>query len=196
MSRAPRILQLAAAATAGAVLSAGGYALAASNRAPADRSPTITFTSDRSLPAPPAPIHACADRGGAHLLHVQARCGHGQQAISWDTAAAGSPIRAWGFVGLDGTIESGQGATVRNTATGVYQVSVTATSCSHAVNNAPIVTINDTNPPGGVIGSSFPYAWAWSFPSGEEGFTVYTGVIVNGSFQSVNMNFDFEDSCR
>jgi hypothetical protein len=196
MSRAPRILQLAAAAAGGAVLSAGGYALAASNRAPAGHSPTITFSSDRALPTPPAPIHACADRGGAHLLHLQARCNRGQQSISWDSAAAGSPIRAWGFVGPDGTIASGQGAAVRNTGIGVYQISVSAPSCSRAVNNAPIVTVNDSNPPGGVIGSSFPYAWAWSFPSGEQGFTVYTGVIVNGAFQSVDMSFDFEDSCR
>ena len=77
-----RILQLAAAAMAGALLSAGGYALA----------------SQRSAPGPPAPIHACVDRGGSHLLHVQARCARGQQPISWDTIAAGSPVRAWGVV--------------------------------------------------------------------------------------------------
>jgi hypothetical protein len=178
------------------VLSAGGYALAAADHAPADHAPTITFSSDRALPAPPAPIHACADRGGAHLLHLQARCGRGQQAVSWDTTAAGSPIRAWGFAGLDGTIESGQGATVRNTGTGVYQVSVSARSCARAVNNAPMVTVNDTYPPGGLAGSSFPYAWVQTYSSDQEGFTVYTGEIVNGSFTPWDESFDFEDSCR
>jgi hypothetical protein len=173
------------------VLSAGGYALAA-----ADHAPTITFTSDRALPTPPAPIHACADRGGAHLLHLQARCGRGQQAVSWDTTAAGSPIRAWGFVGPDGTIASGQGAAVRNTGTGVYQISVSAPSCSRALNNAPMVTVNDTYPPGVLVGSSFPDAWVQTYSSDQEGFTVYTGVIVNGSFVPANVSFDFEDSCK
>lgn len=175
-----RILQLVGAAMAGALLSAGGYALA----------------SSRSPASPPAPVHGCVDRGGSHLLHVQARCGRGQEAISWDTIAAGSPVRAWGFVGGDGIVESGQGATVRHTGAGVYQVKVTARGCVGAVNNAPLVTVNDTNPPGGVVGSSFPYAWASNFPSGEQGFTVYTGVIVNGSFTPVDMAFDFGDSCR
>jgi hypothetical protein len=99
-------------------------------------------------------------------------------------------------VGGDGIVESGQGASVRHAGTGEYQVKVTARGCVGAVNNAPLVTVNDTNPPGGVVGSSFPYAWASSFPSGEEGFTVYTGVIVNGSFTPVDMAFDFGDSCR
>jgi hypothetical protein len=173
------------------VLSAGGYALAA-----ADHAPTITFTSDRALPAPPAPIHACADRGGAHLLHLQARCGRGQQAVSWDSAAAGSPIRAWASVDGEGGILSGQGATVQHIGTGDYQVAVTARSCADAVNNAPMVIVNDTYPPGVLVGSSFPYAWAQTHSSDQEAFTVYTGVIINGSFVPADVSFDFEDSCR
>jgi hypothetical protein len=175
-----RILQLVAAGTAGAVLSAGGYALAL----------------QRSAPSPPAPVHGCVDRGGSHLLHVQAHCGHGQEAISWDTVAAGSPIRAWGFVNADGGVMSGQGATVRHTGTGTYQVIVNARSCAGALNHAPIVTVNDTYPPGVLVGSSFPYAWVQNYSSGDKTFGVFTGVIVNGSFAPANVSFDFEDSCR
>jgi hypothetical protein len=175
-----RILQLAAAGAVGALLSAGGYALA----------------SKRSSASPPAPVHACADLGGAHLLHVQARCGRGQRAISWDTTTAGSPVRAWGFVGADGIIESGQGAAVLHTGTGTYQVAVTAPGCRQAVNNAPLVTVNDTYPPGVLVGSSFPYAWVETHSSFEESFAVHTGVIVNGSFVPADVSFDFEDSCR
>jgi hypothetical protein len=175
-----RILQLAAAGAVGALLSAGGYALA----------------SKRSPASPPAPVHACADLGGAHLLHVQPRCDRGQRAITWDTTATGTQVQAWGAVGGDGIIESGAGATVQHTGTGVYQVVVTAPGCRGALNNAPVVTVEDTNPPGVLIGSSFPYAWTQWDSSLEEGFTVYTGVIVNGSFAPADVSFDFQDSCR
>ena len=91
---------------------------------------------------------------------------------------------------------SGQGATVRHTGTGTYQVVVTARGCAGALNNAPMVTVNDTYPPGVLVGSSFPYAWAQNYSSGDKAFGVYTGVIVNGSFTPANVSFDFEDSCR
>ncbi|MGA2927668.1 MAG: hypothetical protein ABSG43_17060 [Solirubrobacteraceae bacterium] len=178
--RTPKLLQLAAAAAVGAVLSAGGYALA----------------STRSSAGPVMLVRACADRGGAHLLHMQARCDGAQQAIAWNTIAAGSPVRAWAAVDLAGGVLSGEGATVRQSGTGVYQVSVTARSCARALNNAPLVTVEDTYPPGGLVGSSFPYAWVQTHSSDEEGFTVYTGEIINGSFTLWNEGFDFEDMCR
>jgi hypothetical protein len=127
---------------------------------------------------------------------MQARCGGAQQAIAWNTIAAGSPVRAWAAAAENGTVFSGQAATVRHTGTGVYQVAVTARSCAQALNNAPLVTVEDTYPPGGLVGSSFPYAWVQTYSSGEEGFTVYTGEIINGSFTLWNEGFDFEDMCR
>jgi hypothetical protein len=130
------------------------------------------------------------------LLHVQARCGRGQQAISWDTIGAGSPVRAWAAVDGTGGVLSGQGASVQHTGAGVYQVKVTARGCAGAVNDAPLVTVEDTYPPGVVVGSSFPYAWVQTYSSLEEAFAVHTGVIVNGSFMPADVNFNFEDSCR
>ena len=57
-----RVVQLAAAALAGGLISAGGYALAASGG---------------------STIHACAD-ARTETLHLQKRCHRGQRRITWN----------------------------------------------------------------------------------------------------------------
>jgi hypothetical protein len=86
---------------------------------------------------------------------------------------------------------------VTQEAPGLYQVSVTAPSCRFATNNAPVVSVNDGQPPAGLGGNAgaFPVAWTETASSGVEAFTVHTGAVVNGQFQPRNEAFDFTDSC-
>ena len=72
-----------------AVAGGGGYALAA-NRSTA--------------------THVCADRGGAHLLHLQARCHRGQQALSWvQTDVPVSQAALWAHIDSAGHLVDGGG---------------------------------------------------------------------------------------
>ena len=78
---------------------------------------------------------------------------------------------------------------------GVYNVTVTAASCRNAANNAPVVSVTDSEPPGGQAPTSFPVAWALPASTGIKAFTVYTGVVVNGGFQPRDESFGFTHSC-
>jgi hypothetical protein len=79
--------------------------------------------------------------------------------------------------------------------TGVYNVEVTAATCRHAFNNAPVVSVSDGEPPGGQAATTFPVAWTEVASTGVEAFTIYTGVVVSGAFQPRDEPFNFTDSC-
>ena len=96
---------------------------------------------------------------------------------------------------FDGHVVSGAGVSIRHAGVGVYNVTVTAASCRDAGNNAPVVSVSDSEPPGGQATTSFPVAWAGPVSTGIEAFTIYTGVVVSGAFQPKDESFNFTDSC-
>ena len=58
---------------------------------------------------------------------------------------------------------------------------VTAASCRHAFNNAPVVSVNDSEPPYATgAPAAFPVAWTETASSGVESFTIHTGVVGMG----------------
>lgn len=159
----------------------GGYALAA----------TQTTT-----------IHGCVVKRTGELL-VRARCGRGQSKLTWDqqgprgkTGAAGAPGQpppsAWAIVSNAGVAEPSDGITVQRTGTGTYQVTVTAAACA-GKQNAPTVTVSDSNPPNGQTAGAFPTAWVTD--TGVGPFTVYTGIVANGSFTATDHTFNIQDVC-
>jgi len=79
----------------------------------------------------------------------------------------------------------------------VYNITVTAASCRHAVNNAPVVSVNDSEPPGGLGGNPgvFPVAWTEGASSFVEAFTIHTGAVLGGTFEPRDEPFNFTDSC-
>jgi hypothetical protein len=180
-----RIIQLAAAALAGGLLSAGGYALAASGG---------------------STIRACAD---AHTgtLHLQKRCHRGQRRITWNQRGPGgpqgaqgaagpagqSPVIAWTLVGDSGSTLGGHGISVQHVSAGTYQLTATPAQCVQGI-NAPIVTVSDSYPPSGT-GSATAFPVAWVEGGGSNKFTVITGVVVGGSFTPTDHIFDVQDPC-
>ncbi|MGO9960581.1 MAG: hypothetical protein ACLP50_32170, partial [Solirubrobacteraceae bacterium] len=153
----------------------GGYAIAASTAAK-----TIT---------------ACANkRTGELFLSTHGRCTNTQQKVAWDqegpqgipgmTGATGpagaAPPSAWALVSNNGVADPSNGLTATHVSAGTYQITVTAPACADK-QNAPVVTLSDSNPPGGQTAGAFPVAWV-----GVEGFgptfMVYTGDVVNGTF--------------
>ena len=179
-----RVVQLAAAALAGGLLSAGGYALAASGG---------------------STIRACAD-AGTGTLHLQKRCHRGQRRISWNqrgpqglrgargvTGPAGiSPVSAWTTVGDSGSTLGGHGISVQHVSAGTYQLTATPTQCVSGL-NAPVLTVSDSNPPAGQAAGAFPVAWVEQNSSNK--FTVITGVVVGGSFTPTDHTFNVQDPC-
>jgi hypothetical protein len=172
-----RVLQLAAAALAGGLISAGGYAIAASG--------TTT-------------IHACADTHTG-VLHLQKKCHRGQQRITWNQrgpqgtrgATGASPITAWTVVNDTGSTFGGHGITVQHVSAGIYQVTATPPLCAQGI-AAPAVSVLDANPPSGQT-AGFPVAWAGA--SGGGTFTVHTGVVVSGSFTLTDRTFSVQVPC-
>ena len=164
-------------ALAVAVGSGGSYALAAS--------------------ASNGTIAVCADKGSG-VMHVakHPRCGRHQTRIGLSSALDRPAVSAWAAVNDVGDIESGAGASVAHTGTGAYVVTVTAASCRDASNNAPVVSINDSEPPYSSATSTFPTAWTQTASTGVEAFTIHTGVVVGGAFQPRDEPFNFTDSCR
>ncbi len=176
-----RILPLAAAALAGGLISAGGYALAASGG---------------------STIHACAD---AHtgVLHLQKRCHPGQRRITWNqrgpqgargaTGPAGtSPVTAWTVVGDTGSTFGGHGIAVQHVSAGTYRVTATPTQCAQGI-TAPVVSVSDSNPPAGRSAGAFPVAWVGDASGGT--FTVTTGVVVSGIFTPRIGTFNVQVPC-
>ncbi len=59
-----------------------------------------------------------------------------------------------------------------------------------------MVTVSDTNPPGGQLPGSgaFPVAWYQSTGSNQQ-FMVFTGVVVSSSFAPTDHTFTVMDTC-
>ena len=163
----------------------------------ASRSPAAAVT--RSRPTARAATHVCADRGGAHLLHLQARCHRGQQALSWvQTDVPVSQAALWAHIDSGGRLVAGGGLVVRHLSAGTYGIAVTG-PCSR-VFNGPAVSVVDGNPPFPTNGSvalppgAFPVAWL-AYTGGTRTFDVFTGVVVNGSFTPADRDFNLQDFC-
>ena len=150
----------------------GGYALAASGG---------------------ATVHGCvSDR--THALYIQSRCHRGERPLSWAKQAVNQPALAWAAVQANGFIGAGaRGISVDHPSTGTYEVTATPTECG-TVADAPTVTVDTGSPPaGGSPAGAFPEAWE-SF-TGRNTFTVYTGVVVGGSFTPTDEAFNVQVPC-
>ena len=164
-------------ALAVAVASGGGYALAAT-------------TSSGT-------IGVCVDKGsGVMHLAKHTRCGRHQTRIGLSSALDRPTVSAWAAANLEGDIESASGVSIAHAGTGTYVVRVTAASCRHAPNNAPVVSITDGEPPYSSGSSAFPVAWTETASTGIEAFTIHTGVVVGGGFQPRDEPFNITDSCE
>jgi hypothetical protein len=142
-------------------------------------------------------IAVCVDKGNGvmHLAKHQ-RCGRHQSRIGLGAALDRPAVSAWATANVNGGIESGSGASITHAGAGTYEVRVTAANCRHAFNNAPVVSINDGEPPYGTGASTaFPVAWTETASTGVEAFTIHTGVVVSGAFQPRDEPFNFTDSC-
>jgi hypothetical protein len=138
----------------------------------------------------------CVDNGsGVMHLAKHTRCGRHQTRIGLSSALDRPTVNAWAEVVSNGHVLTGAGVSISHAGVGVYNITVTAASCRDAGNNAPVVSASDTEPPGGQATTSFPVAWALPASTGIEAFTVYTGVVVSGGFQSRDESFNFTDSC-
>jgi hypothetical protein len=160
----------------------GGYAIAAT-------------TSSNTL-------QGCVVKKTGELL-VKSRCSKGQRKISWNqqgprgkTGSMGNPGQAppsaWAIVSNNGEAEPTDGISVKHISAGTYQVTVTASQCVDK-QNAPVVSVSDGNPPNGQAAGAFPVAWVAVQGSGP--FTVYTGVVVNGTFTPTDHTFNIQDVC-
>ena len=160
-----------------AVGSGGSYALAAT-------------TSNNGT------VVVCVDKGsGVMHLAKHPRCGRAQSRIGLSSALDRPSVNAWAVVELNGAVASGVGVRIAHAGSGVYDITVTAANCRHALNNAPVVTVNDGEPPYSSAASTFPVAWTQRAGTGFEAFTVYTGVVVGGTFQPRDESFSVTDSC-
>ena len=162
----------------------GGYAVAAS------KTKTITVCADKST--------------GVLHLKTHGRCKRGQRRVAWNqrgpqggqgpTGQPGAPaVSVWANVANAGSVVSGQGLSVQRVGTGTYQVTITAAECAHGA-NAPVITVADTNPPGGKLAGAFPVAWYESTGSNQQ-FDVFTGVVAGGSFTPSDHTFTVIDAC-
>ena len=144
-----------------------------------------------------ATVAVCVDKGSG-VMHVakHTRCGRHQTRIGLSSALDRPAVSAWGEVVADGHVVTGAGVSITHAGVGAYDVTVTAASCRNAANNAPVVSVSDSEPPGGQAVTSFPVAWTRPVSTGIEAFTIYTGVVVSGGFQPRDESFNFTDSCR
>ena len=141
-------------------------------------------------------IAVCVDKGsGVMHLAKHPRCGRGQSRVGLSSALDRPAVSAWAEVVPNGHVVTGAGVSISHAGVGVYTISVTAAACRNAANNAPVVSVSDSEPPGGQATTSFPVAWTMSASTGIEAFTIYTGVVVSGGFQSRDESFNFTDSC-
>jgi len=91
-------------------------------------------------------------------------------------------------------VVAGQGLAVQHLSTGTYQVTITAPACAHGA-NAPLISVSDTDPPGGQVAGAFPVAWYESTGLNQD-FNVFTGVVVaGGSFTATDHTFTVMDTC-
>ena len=98
----------------------------------------------------------CVDKGSG-LMHLakHPRCGRHQTRIGLSSALDRAPVNAWAEVVFDGHVVTGAGVSIRHAGVGVYNVTVTAASCRDAGNNAPVVSVSDSEPPGGQATTQF-----------------------------------------
>ena len=90
----------------------------------------------------------CVDKGsGVMHLAKHPRCGRHQTRIGLSSALDRPTVSAWATANVNGGIESASGASVTHAGAGTYEVHVTAASCRHAFENAPVVSVNDGEPP-------------------------------------------------
>ena len=138
-------------------------------------------------------IAVCVDKGsGVMHLAKHPRCGRHQSRIGLSAALDRPAVSAWATADVNGGIET----SITHAGAGTYEVRVTAANCRHAFNNAPVVSINDGEPPYGTGASTaFPVAWTETASTGVEAFTIHTGVVVSGAFQPRDEPFNFTDSC-
>jgi hypothetical protein len=166
-------------------------------------------------------ITVCADKKtGVLHLKTRGRCGSSQTRVSWNQQGpqglqgpqgstgsqgpAGAPgpegvqgpagVTVWGEIASSGALFAGRGVTAQRLSAGTYQVTITDPTCARS-NNAPVVTISDGNPPNGQSAGAFPEAWYESTGNNEQ-FTVFTGVVVSGSFTASDHTFDVQDACQ
>ena len=140
-------------------------------------------------------IAVCVDKGnGVMHLAKHPRCGRGQSRIGLSSALDRPTVGA--LVAPNGGVTSGLGLSIGHAGAGVYDVTITAARCRGALNNAPVVSVNESEPPGGWGAGVFPVAW--TMPTGFRGntFTVFTGVVVAGAFQPRDEAFNLADSCE
>ena len=140
-------------------------------------------------------VAVCVDKGsGVMHLANHARCEHGQSRIGLSSALDRPTVGA--LVAPNGGVTRGLGLSIGHAGAGVYDVTITAARCRGALNNAPVVSVNESEPPGGWGSGVFPVAW--TMPTGFRGntFTVFTGVVVAGAFQPRDEAFNLADSCE
>jgi hypothetical protein len=159
-------------ALAVALGSGGGYALAA-------------------VSASNGTIAVCVDKSsGVMHLAKHPRCGRGQSRIGLEPS-----LDAWAAVGPAGDISVGAGLSITHAGVGTYDVTVTAASCQHAQQNAPVVSVDDSEPAAGFGAGAFPMAWTQGIGFTGKNLIIHTGVVVNGEFQSKDEPFNITDSC-
>ena len=143
-------------------------------------------------------IAVCVDKGSGvmHLAKHQ-RCGRDQTHLGLSSALDRPTGRAWAAVEQNGQINEGSGLSVTHASVGTYNVTVTAASCRFANTNAPVVSVDDGQPPGGFGGNPGAFPVAWTEGTGFTGrtFSIHTGVVVNGEFQPKDETFNLADSC-
>jgi hypothetical protein len=150
-------------------------------------------------------VHGCVVKKTGELL-IRSHCGRGQTKLNWAqrgpagtrgrTGATGpagvAPPSAWAIINGIGQAEPSDGITATHTWTGTYQITVTAPACTNK-ENAAVVSISDAYPPSGHTAGAFPVAWVEN--SGVGPFTVYTGVVVSGTFSPEDETFNIQDTC-
>jgi len=136
-------------------------------------------------------IAVCVDKGsGVMHLAKHSRCGRGQTRIGLEPS-----LDAWAAVGPSGDISVGAGLSIIHAGVGTYDVAVTAASCRNAQQNAPVVSVDDSEPAAGFGQGTFPVAWTQGIGFTGKDLIIHTGVVVNGEFQSKDEPFNITDSC-
>jgi hypothetical protein len=151
----------------------GGYAIAAGNN---------------------KTIHGCIDNR-TRVLHVQTRCHRGQTRLVWSQQGPQGPASptAWAAVQANGFTGAGaRGISVQHVGTGTYSITATPSQCAQ-VTDAPTVTVDTATPPVGPPAGAFAVAWE-AFTSRNK-FTVFTGVVVGGSFTPTDEAFNVQVPC-
>jgi hypothetical protein len=160
-------------------------------------------------------IAVCADKKTG-ILHLKTRgkCKRGQTRVTWNQRGPQGPqgipgptgqqgasaVSVWANVTNAGSVLAGQGISVQHVGSGVYEVTITAPACAQR-SNAPVISVSDTNPPGGQANGAYPVAWYQATGLNQQ-FTVFTGYVpapgTGGSYSGFTPSdhtFDVMDAC-